>query len=436
VFNSTPDNFGLTDHYGRVGVGTVLLLVAAAAWGCGRGEPASSPSAHTLYACSDEAHVRTTAVGTDTLRLTLPSGATSLLARRPAASGTLYAAPSHEVALWTKDRSAVVYRAERPLNVGCVAVPDSQAQVGGASDSGRAWFRSPALSGGYSVTMRHRRDADVAVPAADRVRVRYVGPANEPPALTDGFTVTIRIHEGVGGEAARAAFVERSIASTARVGGEVLRPPRDTTFQSRPALWWRQESAMGGTVTHWAVRLDGRSMATVATSLVGTDTAAYRRRIRALRRSLAFGRRPATATDSMTVPLALLARPDGSPERGCDDVVVVPRRVPCTDDPLTAALEALFALPHDSLGGARHFLVRTRKTLSFDRARRVRDTAHVYLTGALSGLRGVCDNPRARIQIQETARRAARADTVVLYLNGTRTQLRPERRDPRSQAKK
>ncbi|MEF8941004.1 MAG: hypothetical protein V5A22_14265, partial [Salinivenus sp.] len=95
---------------------------------------------------------------------------------------------------------------------------------------------------------------------------------------------------------------------------------------------------------------------------------------------------------------------------------------------LETALRALFALDADSLSGSRHFLARTNETLSLDSTAVVDGVAHICLRGTLTGLRGVCDHPRARIQIEETARALPFVDRVVLYRNGRRTNLTPDGR--------
>jgi hypothetical protein len=124
----------------------------------------------------------------------------------------------------------------------------------------------------------------------------------------------------------------------------------------------------------------------------------------------------------------MLRSPPNAPERGCDDVVFVDVPVARSPSLLTTALDTLFALDRDSVGGARHFLARTNETLRLDRAMVVDDTARVFLEGRLSGLRGVCDHPRARIQIEETVRRISGVEGVALFLNGQRTTLQPDGR--------
>ena len=76
--------------------------------------------------------------------------------------------------------------------------------------------------------------------------------------------------------------------------------------------------------------------------------------------------------------------------------------------------------------GYTNFIARTNDTLSFERAEVDEDgTAHIYLTGELSGLAGVCDDPRAAIQIEETALQFATVAEVQLYLNDEPTDLIP-----------
>lgn len=90
----------------------------------------------------------------------------------------------------------------------------------------------------------------------------------------------------------------------------------------------------------------------------------------------------------------------------------------------------LFALDDTDVEGWQNFIARTNRTLTFRRARVEEGTAHIYLEGELSGLGGVCDNPRAAIQIEETALQFDTVEEVQLYLNGEPTDLRPDMRGP------
>ena len=115
---------------------------------------------------------------------------------------------------------------------------------------------------------------------------------------------------------------------------------------------------------------------------------------------------------------------------GCDRVVFTEREIAPTAAPLTAALEELFSLDQTSVAGWQNFIARTNETLSFKRARVEQSTglAHIHLSGRLSGLGGVCDNPRARTQIVQTALQFPSVEKVQLYLNGEPTDLQPSGR--------
>lgn len=138
-----------------------------------------------------------------------------------------------------------------------------------------------------------------------------------------------------------------------------------------------------------------------------------------------------------TVQIALLdyaasgdrfTKESGGERRGCDRVVMVDRNVPRTQATLTAAMNELFSLDEFEVDGWQHFIAETNETLSFDRATVSDGLASVYLSGELSGLGGTCDDPRAMIQIEETALQFSTVDSVAIYLDGERTDLRPDAR--------
>lgn len=136
---------------------------------------------------------------------------------------------------------------------------------------------------------------------------------------------------------------------------------------------------------------------------------------------------PATSTPLTRISLAMLdtAGTTAGKQRGCDRVVMVPFTVGTTSAPLTAAMQRLFSLSTTSVDGLFNYIDRTNETLRFDRATIVNGTANIYLTGSLSGLAGVCDDPRAQIQIEETALQFASVERVQIYLNGAATSLTP-----------
>lgn len=115
--------------------------------------------------------------------------------------------------------------------------------------------------------------------------------------------------------------------------------------------------------------------------------------------------------------------------RGCDTVTMVTRQAPYAAAVLTAALRALFAEPEGMQGGtAYNFIARTSSTLKFDHVTIANGTANIYLTGSLSGLSGVCDDPRAAAQIEETALQFDTVQRVQIYLNGNQTTLIPSQK--------
>lgn len=135
-----------------------------------------------------------------------------------------------------------------------------------------------------------------------------------------------------------------------------------------------------------------------------------------------------TATSSVAVALLDTAGETTGKERGCDRVVMVRYEIPATTMPLTAALERLFSLPEPNVDMWYNFIAKTSSTLHFDHATVENGTAKIYLTGDLSGLAGVCDDPRASAQIEETALQFPTVERVELYLNGTQTSLVPDAR--------
>jgi len=131
-----------------------------------------------------------------------------------------------------------------------------------------------------------------------------------------------------------------------------------------------------------------------------------------------------------TVKIALLdTSPEGEADRGCDDVVLIDRTLTVpTTQPLNAALTQLFLLNDEQVDGNFSFIARTNDTLRFVRATIDDGTAFIHLEGELTGLAGVCDDPRAKIQIEETALQFPTVDAVRIFLNGVETDLQPSQR--------
>ncbi len=135
-------------------------------------------------------------------------------------------------------------------------------------------------------------------------------------------------------------------------------------------------------------------------------------------------------TETSSVLVAFLDREgvsDGK-SRGCDKVVMVEYSTPPTTTPLATAMQVLFAIDSEDVNGLFSFIARTNDTLRFDRATIVDGIANIYLTGELTGLAGVCDDPRAVIQIEETALQFPTVKSVQIYLNEEPTTLVPDER--------
>ncbi len=137
---------------------------------------------------------------------------------------------------------------------------------------------------------------------------------------------------------------------------------------------------------------------------------------------------PAAETSQVFVAFLDTAGTTNGKERGCDKVVMVPYTIDKTRAPLTIALFILFDIDEENANGLFSYIARTNDTLAFDRATVVDGTAHIYLTGSLTGLAGVCDDPRAAIQIEETALQFPTVQRVQLYLNEEPTTLIPDMR--------
>ena len=139
---------------------------------------------------------------------------------------------------------------------------------------------------------------------------------------------------------------------------------------------------------------------------------------------------PVGSATTTSIKIALLDT-DGTTNgtsRGCDKVVLVDRKVASTTAPLTAALKELFSISTTSISGWYNFIDKTNETLKFDHVTVATGTASVYLKGRLSGLSGVCDDPRAQIQIEETSLQFKTVQQVKIFLNGKETNITPSER--------
>lgn len=136
-----------------------------------------------------------------------------------------------------------------------------------------------------------------------------------------------------------------------------------------------------------------------------------------------------STSTSMKIKVALLgAQMETSNKdnfRGCDVVELQERNVPYSSMPLNAALRELFSkkdtwMPSELAPGN---FISSQKELFFDKVSIENGTAKIYLLGKVGPLNGVCDDPRLRIQLEETSLQFPTVQKVEFYLNGTKTDL-------------
>lgn len=103
---------------------------------------------------------------------------------------------------------------------------------------------------------------------------------------------------------------------------------------------------------------------------------------------------------------------------GCNDsVIAVERLVPETLGVLTAALNELFSIHERNLGGSGLYNSLYQSTLKLDGAAVINGRATIAISGKLVR-GGVCDDPRVKSQIEETALQFATVKSVAVTLNG------------------
>ncbi|HRW05469.1 MAG TPA: LysM peptidoglycan-binding domain-containing protein [Caldilineaceae bacterium] len=105
-------------------------------------------------------------------------------------------------------------------------------------------------------------------------------------------------------------------------------------------------------------------------------------------------------------------------EIGCgDSTVPVEVEIEPTVAPLTAALGVLFGIDGRYYGQSGLYNALYRSNLQVDRIDIADGVASLYLTGDLQ-VGGVCDEPRIRAQLEETALQYYTVDEVRIYING------------------
>ncbi len=127
---------------------------------------------------------------------------------------------------------------------------------------------------------------------------------------------------------------------------------------------------------------------------------------------------PAATVDR--VKIALIALDDngqtGKPVGCGDSVVAVERQVAPTQEPLRAALQELFSLREQFLGQSGLYNALHQAQIVVESATATDGKAVIRLSGSLL-LGGVCDDPRAGAQIEETALLSPGVQQVTVFLN-------------------
>jgi hypothetical protein len=135
------------------------------------------------------------------------------------------------------------------------------------------------------------------------------------------------------------------------------------------------------------------------------------------------------STSTMKVKIALLgAQIETSNKnnfRGCDVVDFQEREVSYSQAPLNAALRELFSKKDIWMPGelAPGNFIASQAELFFDKVSIENGVAKIYLLGKIGPLNGVCDDPRLRIQLEETSLQFDTVQKVEFYLNGEKTDL-------------
>ncbi len=105
------------------------------------------------------------------------------------------------------------------------------------------------------------------------------------------------------------------------------------------------------------------------------------------------------------------------PKIGCgDSIVAVDRSITPTSMPLTAAIQELLSIHSQNYGQSGLYNALYQSNLQVSAVALVNGTATIRLTGKFL-LGGVCDNPRFRAQINETALQFSTVKRVSVFIN-------------------
>ena len=285
---------------------------------------------------------------------------------------------------------------------------------------------------GFSILVPN--DATISNSNDNRIEIKFLGTDNEPATeIQDGFVLTVfkdnlnKIYDTT------LTYAEDALEETRSSGQSQI----TQTLQARnvggiQAYRYSYITALGNEATEYVFLPDKFETGyKISYTAIDPNNIGYREIILNMLESVKFNSNDVSNDNSSpiykSVNLAMLDYDGNSngPMRGCDKVVMVERSIEPTLAPLTQALKELFDMNSEEYGGFYNFIAKTNSTLSFDHASVEDGVASIYLNGHLSGLAGVCDNPRAKIQIEETALQFNTVERVVFYLNGKENSLIP-----------
>lgn len=278
-------------------------------------------------------------------------------------------------------------------------------------------------------------EADWSREGETMTRFRVIGPGSEPNTeITDGFTFTIG-RRALGAGQTGVDYARRDMERSADVG-EILDPIEPERFRGRTAYAYRARTL--GEVTNLIVDYAAREGETPSVIHLAWNVAdpfrhGYPETVELMLEGLEIGPDAGANAAPDVVEVAFLD-PDGvhegspraGPSRGCDTVVWTRIAAVDASGPAETALRSLFADDRVRTDdGLYNFIARTNDTLRVESVTVTGATARVDLSGEVTNLGGVCDDPRARTQIEETLARMGIRRTEI-FLDGEPTDLLPD----------
>lgn len=225
----------------------------------------------TTFTCTDGTELDATFYSEESMALTL-DGTTYELPQVVSASGARYANSDESFVFWNKGNEATVFVDGSVAYEGCVAE--------GAAER----YTTAVIENGYALSFVPPQGGTVSVERDTYYKVLYAGPSNEPPALTDGYTITMTLLDKDPSASFR-AFVESERDSIRTAVGA---PLSETTLSGRDAYVFSYETELGTDATDTFALVDDETVARVTVSAVGPNAQGYRSTINDVLDSIVF----------------------------------------------------------------------------------------------------------------------------------------------------